>query len=403
MIVPDGAADRQRVGGKSPLEAAATPWMDFIAREGVSGRVRTLPTGLPKGSLVAQLGLLGWDPVEYYPGGRSSAELLGPNSVEMGEGDIAFRANLVSFEEDRLASFNGFDVRDGVARALVRRIIARTGAEFPDIELFHDRDYRSTLLVRDAVGVDPDRLMCFEPHESEGMRFDPTTLVRGTDPASVQTVSRIREYLTTVRSALAGKQVNALFPWSPSKPLILSSFSASTGINGCAAIVGSMAFLHGVARAGHVKFFSVGNGRCDTDYAKKATVAIELLEAGYEFVFVHINAPDEAAHLGDVALKQRCIERIDRAVVGPIVRFFKKRQELLGGVVVLPDHYTNTVAVQDGVARASVHTDDPVPFALWDGLRKDSVESYSETHAAQGSLSACELGAVDVLPLLLGR
>ncbi|HEX2093721.1 MAG TPA: hypothetical protein VHG28_15065 [Longimicrobiaceae bacterium] len=399
VIVPDGAGDSYRVAGQSPLAAAHTPYMDFVAREGVSGLMRTLYPDLPRESLVAQLGMLGWSPHRYYPGGRASCELLALEGTHLDEGDLAFRANLVRMEGSVLVSYNADFIESREAARLVDRLSAELGQAFPDFEIRHSSDFRTVLVVRGAK-VHPGQIRCPEPHESQGLDFDPGALVAGTDTAGEVVAHRVNDYLECASRLLIGERANALFPWSPSSSLRLPSFAENTGFHGPAAVVGAMDFLCGMAAAGGMDFRRVGNGRPDTDYAGKGAMTVQLLEEGYELVFVHVNAPDEAAHMHDVALKIRCLERLDVEVVRQVVEYFLAHPTELGGVMVLPDHYTNSSPEFTGARRAAVHSLDPVPFALWNGRERDVVERFDEDAAAEGRYAATGLNHLDLLATL---
>lgn len=402
LVVPDGAADLLRTPAGSPLAAAHTPYMDFVAREGVSGLMTTLYPELPKESLVAQMGMLGWDPREHYPGGRASCELLALDGVRLGEDDLAFRANLARVEGRTLVSYNADFILTEEAAPLVERVNRALGAEFPDFELRLASDFRAALVLRGA-GIRPAQIRCAEPHESHGVEFPPGSAVRGRDAAGEAVASRLSRYMERAREVLAGERANAIFPWSPSTALRLPSFRERSGFTGRAAVVGAMDFLCGLARAGGMEFHHVGNGRPDTDFAAKGRKTVELLEDGCEVVVCHVNAPDEASHMQDLELKIRTIERTDAEVVGPVVEFFRKRPEELGGVMVVPDHYTNCSPDAGPVARSSVHSLHAVPFSLWNGRDRDAVSRFGEDAAVHGALAGAGLTHLDLLAVLGGR
>lgn len=401
LVVPDGAADLLRTPAGSPLEAARTPYMDFVAREGVSGLMTTLYQELPRESLVAQMGMLGWDPREHYPGGRASCELLALDGVRLGEGDLAFRANLARTEGRTLVSYNADFILTEEAAPLVERVNRALGQEFPDFELRLASDFRAALVIRGA-GIRPSQIWCAEPHESHGVEFPPGSAVRGRDAAGAVVAARLSRYTERVRTVLEGQRANAVFPWSPSTALRLPGFRERSGFTGRAAVVGAMDFLCGLARAGGMEFYKVGNGRPDTDFTAKGRKTVELLDSGCEVVVCHINAPDEAAHMQDTDLKIHCIEQTDSEVVGPVVEYFRARPEELGGVMIVPDHYTNCSPDAGPVARSSVHSLHPVPFSLWNGRDRDPVASFGEDAAVEGALAGAGLTHLDLLAVLRG-
>jgi 2,3-bisphosphoglycerate-independent phosphoglycerate mutase len=161
-----------------------------------------------------------------------------------------------------------------------------------------------------------------------------------------------------------------------------------------------MDFLLGIAKAGRIDFFRLGNGRPDTDYQAKGEKVVALLEAGYSFVICHVNAPDEASHLGNRELKIRCLEAFDRDVVGPALRYLREQPDDLGGLMIVPDHYTNHAPEVGRARRAAAHSLDPVPFCLWNGRDRDGVTAFSEAQAFQGACGATPRSHLETLDLL---
>lgn len=406
LLIPDGAGDRHRPAGLTPLAAARLPAMDFVARRGICGRSRNLYPDLPKGSIVAQLGLLGWDPRRYCPHGRASCELLALEGPEpLGPDDLAFRANLVRTRGSVLASYSADAIPSRVAAPLVDRINGGLDGRFPDFELYHNLDFRTTLVVRGAR-ADPRSFECIEPHEHHGQELDLEHLVGGRSAPAAAFARRLNDYVAEVRALLGreGGSANLLLPWSPSGPLCIPSFHEHTGFEGTVAVVAAMDFLQGIARAGGMAFHKVGNGRVDTDFRAKGERVLDLLEGGCRLVVCHVNAPDEAAHMGDVAAKVDALEKIDRAIVAPVVDYFLRRPDALGCLALVPDHFTNTV-VGEGAARCEAHSLDPVPFALWDGRRRDRTDRFSEDAAATGLHGREPVSHLDILALMgvIGR
>jgi len=398
LIIPDGAADLHRENGQSPLTAARMEHTRFIAREGVCGLLQTLYPDLAKGSIVAQLGMLGWDPRTYYPHGRASCELLALGQVDLFDGDLVFRTNLVTMKGGRLESYNGYYILTEQAVSLVERIKAATHDDFPGFELHHNSDFRNSLVIRGA-GVDPREFLCAEPHENEGVEFDMSNLVRARNGTAAHLARRINDYVACAARVLSEERANMLFPWSASKPLGLPSFSANTGFEGRVAIVGAMDFLQGIAKAGGINFYKVGNGRPSTDYAGKGAKLIELLDDGYDFVICHINGPDEASHMGDRELKIQCLELVDEHIVRPVVARFSRSREQLGGIMIAPDHYTNHSS-RGLKTRSEAHSIEPVPFALWNGRDRDAVTEFGEEEVRHGLYGGQPVHHLELLRIL---
>ncbi|HEX8136908.1 MAG TPA: hypothetical protein VF544_04900 [Pyrinomonadaceae bacterium] len=398
LVIPDGGADTYRLGGKSPLGLAHTASADFIARAGVTGLMQTLYDDLPKESLVAQLGMLGWNPHRYYPSGRASCELLALG-IRLGDDDLAFRANLVRMEGPKLASYNADYITSEESRPLIQKINDALRADFPEFELYHNSDFRNCLVVR-GLGVRPEDLNCPEPHESHGVTFDLEHLISGKGAQGEAKARRINQYLNRAARLLGPGPANMIFPWSPSKALRLPGFKENTGFEGKAAIIGCMDFLHGIARAGGLEFFKLGNGRPDTDYRAKGAKLIELLCEGYEFLVCHINAPDEASHMGDLGMKIKSLELVDHFVLRPVVEYFRQHSEELGGVMVVPDHYSNHLAAAPSRKRIASHSTHPVPFALWNELERDDSRAFSEDDVLEGKYGEAPVSHLELLRLL---
>ena len=396
LVIPDGAGDMDRLAGRTPLAEASIPYWDWLAAEGACGLMQTLYEDLPRGSIVAQLGMLGWDPHLYSGHGRAIWELLALSDVQVDPGDLVFRANLVQMMEHRLISYNAGFILTESAMPLVERINSLLGREFPGIELHHNCDFRNSLVMRDAA-VDPAHLVCPEPHDHEGTAFEISRLITGKDPESEAIAARLNQYLVRVAEVLAGKTANMIFPWSASRSLALPAFRDHVGYEGSCAIVGCMDFLKGIAKMGGFDFFNVGNGRPDTDYQGKGAKVLELLDAGYSFVVCHINSPDEAAHMHDREMKIRCLEAIDRHVLGPIVEYFRSGRQELGGLMVAPDHYTNLLL---GGVRADAHSLHPVPFVTWNGRDRDEVSRFDEDSVRIGRYGANPINHLDLLSIL---
>ncbi|MDB4888859.1 MAG: 2,3-bisphosphoglycerate-independent phosphoglycerate mutase, archaeal form [Gemmatimonadetes bacterium] len=398
LIILDGAADRLRIDGRSPLGSARTPYLDAIARDGCTGLMTTLYDDLPRESLVAFLGMLGWDPHTYYPGGRASSELRAVPHVTLGDGDLVFRANLVRVEAGQLASFSADSIDTETARSLVADVNVALRAEFSELEMYHVGDYR-TLLVARGAGLLPNQVACREPHESEGLPVQPDALIEAVDATAAPFARRLNAYLLRAASVLRDARANAVMPWGQSKSLRLPAFSRVAAFDGRAVVIGAMPFLSGVCAAGGIDYRMAGNGRPDSDFAEKARGVIDALDAGYEFVCCHVNAPDEASHLHDPALKVRCLERIDAELIKPVFQYLQASSGTDRRLMVTPDHYSNSAPTARAGTRREVHSLEPVPFAVWGGPR-DQVATFDEDAARGGRYGTVPTSHLDLLDLL---
>ena len=228
-------------------------------------------------------------------------------------------------------------------------------------------------------------------------------LIHSKDSQSKQFVERLNKYLFQVAKLLRSEAANAILPWSASETFRLPSFSKNTGFSDKVGIIGAMDFLEGIAIAGSMDFFEVGTGRPDTDFKAKANKIIELLNSDYALIVCHINAPDEASHMGDLNLKISTLESIDEFIVQPVLRYFQENLYQLGGVMVVPDHYTNVLPHQSGEKRVSAHSLDPVPFAMWNGIDNDSVEKFNEESVVKGKYGKYPIPCLSLIELLTGK
>jgi 2,3-bisphosphoglycerate-independent phosphoglycerate mutase len=399
LIVPDGAADLTTRAGKTPLELAVKPGMDYIARKGCMGRMRTLYDDLPKGSIVAQLGMLGYDPYLYYPHGRASLEAA-PLGLTMGKDDLAFRANFVNFQGDILKSYNAGYIKSQNATRLVNNINDCLRDRFPDIKLYHNSDFRNVLLVRNA-GVRPEDILCIEPHENEGKPLDKSQLLcSSVNGYTEELVFRINTFLMAAMDVLQGEQANGIVPWSVSGPASLPPFVEVNPQFSAPGVVGNMDFLAGISQAAGMPFYKVGNGSWDTNYDLKGKQTLTMLEEGHDFVYCHINAPDEAAHSGELDKKIFSIEQIDLHIVLPVLKYFNEYPDRLGGICIMPDHYTNTISAVKGHQRNQSHTAHPVPFAIWNNQSMDRSKAFTEKESSYGVWGSSPLNHLRLLSML---
>jgi len=251
-----------------------------------------------------------------------------------------------------------------------------------------------------SAGVDPGKLTCPEPHENMGRDFDISKLIRGEDKVSEKVAQRINMLLVSVRDILKDQLANAIFPWSASRRLELPSFRSVNGFHGKCGIIGHMDFLHGIARAAGIDFFKLGNGDWNTDYTGKGRELISLIEEGYEFVYCHVNAPDECSHMGDLERKVNSLEEIDREIVAPLIEYFMAHSDMLGGVIFATDHFTNHFPRKDDVTRSETHSMHLVPFCIWNGRERDQARRFSETDAAFGKYGENPISHLALLNLL---
>jgi 2,3-bisphosphoglycerate-independent phosphoglycerate mutase len=387
MVIIDGVGDEPiaELGGRTPLEAAFIPNMHYMASRGRIGRIRTTFPGFPIESMVCIMGLLGYEPDQFYPCGRASFEAMA-KGIPLHPDDLVLRCNTVTVDKNRqtLSDFTAAQISDSDARALVAQI----ALPHHNWELFPGQSYRNLLIIRNA-GVNAGAFKCREPHMNIGKGVH-DNLPFGNDSQTTKLAADISAFLLDTQRQIAGMDLpvtcaaNMLWVWSPSRKPVWPSFFERTKVR--AAVVGGLDFLHGIAMAARIHFDTIpgATGYIDTNYSAKADYTLRYLDH-YDFVLTHINSTDEEAHLHNHRGKIEAIEKIDRYVVGPVLQQCVQKYGDQFRIVVCGDHATQC---SDGK-----HTDVPVPYALYcgDAVRGNNGESFSENRCARyepmGSLS----------------
>ncbi|MDD1654579.1 MAG: cofactor-independent phosphoglycerate mutase [Methanomicrobiales archaeon] len=380
VVLGDGMADEplEELGGKTPLEYARTPHFDRIAEEGACGLLRTIPPGFEAGSDIANLSILGYDPARYYTGrGPLEAASIG---VELGADSVAYRCNLVTVTDGVMADFTAGHISSGEGAQLIHSLEGSVdGARF-----YPGVSYRNLMVLERGKGSETT-----PPHDIAGLPIE-SHLPLGWDGPI------LRRAMEWSRTILAHHEVNRtrirqgkppatmIWPWSGGRRPALPPFRERYGLSG--GIIAAVDLLNGIGKYAGMEVIRVpgATGYLDTDYQAKARYAVEALTR-LDFLYLHVEAPDEAGHMGNVEEKVRAIERVD-GMVGTILESFD------GVIAVLPDHPTPI--------RLRTHTADPVPFAVR-GLSRDSIGRLTEREAAKGSFGL--RNGMDLLPLMLGR
>ena len=378
VVLGDGMADLplDELGGRTPLEYASTPNFDRIAREGACGMVRTIPPGFEAGSDIANLSLLGYDPKRYYTGrGPLEAASMG---VSLGELDIAYRCNLVTVTGGVMEDFSVGHIPSGEGALLIRAVGAGVGGAF----LYPGVSYRNLMVVPGGKGAETT-----PPHDIVGQEIGPYLPKGGDAPVLLAAMERSREILgdqpvNLARVARGERPATMIWPWSGGRKPDLPSFRDLHGLPG--AMISAVDLLNGIASLAGMEVIRVpgATGYLDTDYGAKARYAREALDR-FGFLYLHVEAPDEASHMGSVGEKVRAIEQVD-GMVGTIMETFE------GIIAVLPDHPTPV--------RFKTHTADPVPFAVR-GLIRDKTTRLTERQAVSGSFGL--ISGTDLIPLIL--
>jgi 2,3-bisphosphoglycerate-independent phosphoglycerate mutase len=379
VLVGDGMADRpiKELGERTPLEAARTPNMDFIAKMGRLGRIKTIPDKMNPASDVANLSIMGYDPKKYYTGrGPLEAANLG---IELEDDDVAFRCNLITASGDTLIDYSAGHISSKEAAILIKFIDQNLGTN--RIRFYPGVSYRHLMLVKRGIDEHLENLECKPPHDIAGQNYLknlPKGDAAGTIIKLMEGSRNILEKhdVNLVRIDLKENPANMIWLWGQGKKPALPSFQEKYGLGG--SVISAVDLVKGLGKILGLKVINVpgATGYYDTDYEGKARAALTALEER-DFAFLHVEAPDEAGHNGDLREKITAIERFDQLVVGTILKAFKRKKNFR--VLVLPDHAT-PISVK-------THTAEPVLFGIFG---KDIVGggflNYSEKEAEKSDL-----------------
>lgn len=381
ILLGDGMADHpiEALDGKTPLEAAETPNMDRIARSGRGGLATNVPTGMPPGSDVANLSVMGYDPRKYYSG-RAPLEAAAMG-VGLKKDDVAFRCNLVNVDlEKRLM----VDYSAGhISSEEGHELIASLQKAQPETRLYPGVSYRNLLVQDENDGLAAN---CTPPHDITGQPID-GHLPKGEGSTALRemmlsSVPVLAEHPVNLRRAREGKRpANMIWLWGQGKAPSMPRFREMWGIEG--AVISAVDLLKGMGVYAGLEVIDVpgATGVLDTNYEGKVAACLEALDR-VDFVYLHVEAPDEMSHDGLLDKKIEAIRRFDARVVGPVLAGLEK-SGFDWRVLVLPDHPT-PIALR-------THTAEPVPFAMTgSGIEPDGVAAFSEREAARGGYGKVE-------------
>lgn len=382
LVIPDGAADEPQdaLGGRSPLQAARVPAMDRLAAAGVVGRADFVPALLPPGSDVANLNLFGYDARQHYTG-RAPLEAAA-QGIELGPDDWAVRCNLVTIEDQRMRDFTAGHISSAEAAALMQTLQDQLGGE--GLEFYAGVSYRNLLVVRAPRRAAPfsEDTRTTPPHDLTDQSVR-DAYPRG--PGSewlVELMSRSVELfaehpVNTARRRQGKLPATNIWLWGLGRKPQLEPFALRYGVRG--AMITAVDLLRGLAALIGWQRIDVpgATGYTDTDYAAKGRYAVEALEQT-DLICVHVEAPDEAAHEGDLPAKVQALEAIDRHIVGPLYEALQSRGEYR--MMITPDHPTPL--------RIKTHAHGWVPFAAAGaGIVPDAAQTLDEATAAQSALA----------------
>ncbi len=394
IILADGLADEPmpELDNKTVVMAARTPNIDKLCQRSVCGMLKTVPDSLHPGSEVANMSIMGFDAEKCYQGrGVLEAAAMG---IDIKPGDLVMRCNLVCVSGTQLVNHSGGHISTDEAGILIDALNENLGSD--TVQFYKGVSYRHVLVIKGGLsGID-----FTPPHDVPG------ALIADVMPrcaVSNPTLDLITDLMQQSRLILEDHPVNLarkakgkctgnmIWPWSagykPDMPKLSALYGFSSGV-----VISAVDLIHGIGCLGGLKsvFVEGATGLYDTNYSGKAQAALQSLE-DHDFVFLHIEAPDEAGHEGDYRLKIRTIEDIDQLVVGPVLAYLDKHQRDVA-VAFLPDHPTP--------CRLKTHTRQPIPFMVYrPDMVPDEVTEYNETTALQGS--AGHLAGTEFLSFLM--
>ena len=382
IIIPDGCADEPQdsLGGRTPLQAAQTPYMDAIAAAGVVGRANNVPASLPAGSDVATLSLLGYDPIAYFTG-RAPLEAAA-QGIQLGPNDAAIRCNLVTIENQTMKSFTAGHISSEEAKSLLAAAQEELGGEY--LEFVPGVSYRNLLIYRGGNTRPPFSVdtRATPPHDlTDKSVIDDYPRGPGSDLLNQlmsESMAIFADHPVNVARRAAGKlPATNIWLWGQGRTPALRPFADVYGRRG--AMITAVDLLRGVAALLGWQRIEVpgATGYLDTDYAAKGRYAVDALP-GTDVVCVHVEATDEASHEGRTDAKIKALEEIDRHIVGPLHEALKNYGEYR--ILVSPDHPTPL--------RTKTHSHGCVPFTIaGTGIAADGGTKYDEMAAAKSSLA----------------
>ena len=409
IILGDGMADLpvERLGGKTLLQYAHKPMMDLLAREGRCGRLVTVPEGFPPGSEVANTAILGYDLNKVYEGrGPLEAASIG---YEMTDDDFAIRCNIITLDDGKIITHNGGNLETDDARILIdylnetlaKPINEREGCE--RVKFITGIQYRHLLVIKGGN----KHIVCAPPHDHPNEAWRDLLVKPDTSHSTLhtphstlltpqQTADLLNEMILKSQELLAAhpfnlerkkrgeRQANSIWPWSggyrPSMETLMQQYpQVKSG-----SVISAVDLIRGIGHYAGLKIVEVegATGLANTNYEGKAQAAIEALEHD-DFVFVHVEASDEAGHDGDLELKLKTIEYLDQRLIAPIYNKVKSWDEPVC-IAVLPDHLTPV--------EMRIHVGQPVPFIIWyRGIEPDEVQQYDEVSCVSGAYGLLKL------------
>ena len=382
VILGDGMADEpiEALGNKTPLQAAKKTYIDLLASKGKSGLLDTIPPGFKPGSEIANLSVLGYDVPKVFEG-RGSLEAASME-IDIEEGEMAMRCNVICIEDGKIKNHSAGHISTEEAAELIKFLDAKLNDD--TVSLYPGVSYRHLLKMKGGN----KNLDCTPPHDVIGTSFE-KVLIKATAPEAEATAKYLNDLIIKSQELLKDHPINlkriaegkdpanSIWPWSPGYRPQMQTLQELYGIES-GSVISAVDLIMGIGKYAGLKLIHVegATGLYDTNYEGKAQAAIDALKHD-DFVYLHIEASDEAGHEGDYELKTKTIEYLDSRVVKTIYEATKDWDEPVT-IAVLPDHPTP--------CHLRTHTNKPIPFLIYrsneDG---DNVQVYDEFESAKGA------------------
>ncbi|HAP79487.1 MAG TPA: cofactor-independent phosphoglycerate mutase [Ruminococcus sp.] len=387
VMLCDGMADFpvEALGGKTPLEAADTPCMDRLAKDSEVGLVKTVMDGMKPGSDVANLSVLGYDPKIYYTG-RSPLE-AGSIGIDMKDTDVSLRCNLVTlsdepeYEDKTIIDYCAGDISTADAKILVDYLAEKLNND--EFKLYSGVSYRHCLIWNNGT---MDIAPLTPPHDITGKPIKEYVPKNPNAKKLYELMKKSYELLkdhplNKERIAKGLRPANSMWLWGEGKRANLDDFKEKYGIKG--SMISAVDLLKGIGKFSNMNVVSVegATGYIDTNFEGKAEAAIKEFENGQDFVYIHVEAPDECGHRNEMEKKVKAISLIDHLILSPVVDALEKMGDFK--VLVTPDHPTPL--------SLRTHTNDPVPYMIYDSrVKKNGPDSYNEKTAKETGIYVSE-------------
>ncbi len=400
IILGDGMADHpvERLGGKTLLQYADTPYMDMLAKNGRTGRLITIPEGFQPGSEVANTAILGYDLNEVYEGrGPLEAASIG---YDMRADDMAMRCNIITLADGRIKNHHGGHLTTEQSDILIKYLDRQLGNE--DIKFITGIQYRHLLIIRGGN----KHIVCAPPHdhpeeEWRQLMVRPEHGWENRRDGDRMTAQQTADIINTLilksqqlleqhpfnkeRAAQQKDAANSIWPWSGGYRPKMDTLQQMYPQIKEGDVISAVDLIRGIGRYAGLNRVTVEGmtGLADTNYENKAQAAIDMLRQ-HDFVYLHVEASDEAGHDGDLELKLKTIENLDRRIVKPVYEEVSTWTDTPVCIAILPDHPTPV--------ELRVHVAEPVPFIIWHpGITPDGVETYDEVSCVSGSYGLLRL------------